>query len=176
MPQNARDCRKATLFYKKIFLARTPHLFTMTLHPPSVDWSSIWFCVQNNCAIFGLAMLRICTGAHGPLVVTENTDDRLRTRDVGIWGTSPPTVSGLNISIISIYLGAVTAMRACLFLISDSDFSKMMKMFYSVVISSRKHCLVETHEHNLEIDNIVLSSQSISLINEKKMQAHNTVE
>ena len=22
------------------------------------DWSSIWLCVQNNCAIFGLAMLR----------------------------------------------------------------------------------------------------------------------
>ena len=41
-----------------LFLARTPHRFTMTLHPPSVDWSSIWFCVQNNCAIVGLAMLR----------------------------------------------------------------------------------------------------------------------
>ena len=46
------------------------------------------------------------------------------------------------------------------------DFSpKMMKMFYTLYhqTSSMKHHLTETHEHNFEVHNIVLPSQSISL-------------
>ena len=36
-------------------------------------------------------------------------------------------------------------------------------LLFSQQNSSVKHHLMETHEHNLEIHNIVLSSQSISL-------------